>query len=96
MQLIELRNQINEIDKELTALFQKRMELCAKVAAYKRENGIEVLDSSREDEILEKISSLCNEDMSPYATELYKAIFEISRSYQSKVIKQQQNDTEEV
>ena len=96
MQLLELRNQINEIDKELTALFQRRMELCASVAAYKKENGIEVLDSSREDEILKRVAALCNEDTSPYTVELYKAIFEISRSYQASILARQSDKAEEV
>lgn len=97
MQLKQLRTQIDELDKELTALFQKRMELCARVAAYKKENGIEVLDGSREDEILKKISELCDADTSPYAIELYKAIFEISRSYQASILeKPEPSKTEEV
>ena len=86
MQLDELRDQINGIDEQLTALFAQRMKLCADVAKYKQENGIAVLDASREQEVLNKIAALCDEDTVPHAVALYQAIFEISRSYQTAII----------
>lgn len=49
-----LREQINEIDLELVELFKMRMEAVYKVAMYKIHNSIEVLDKSREEEIINK------------------------------------------
>ena len=37
--LLEIRNQIDETDSEITALYQKRMELAAEVAEYKIQTG---------------------------------------------------------
>ena len=40
MDLSEIRQQINEIDEQLVALFKKRMETVVEVAKYKQENHI--------------------------------------------------------
>ena len=42
MGLGELRGQINDIDAQILSLFEKRMEVCYKVAEYKMDNGLEV------------------------------------------------------
>ena len=52
MDMTDYRERIDEIDRELTALFARRMEVAAQIAAYKRENGLPVLDERRERELL--------------------------------------------
>ena len=84
MDLIELRNEINQIDKELVDLFLRRMNVSARVAEYKREHGMAVLDPARERELLEKISQLSGEEHEEYARTLYGTILSLSRSYQHK------------
>ena len=49
-----LRNEINEVDKDMAKLFEKRMEICKKVGKFKLERGISVKDASRESTIIEK------------------------------------------
>ena len=39
MNLDELRTQIDAVDDSLVELFQKRMDIAAQIAEYKRENG---------------------------------------------------------
>ena len=95
MKLDELRDQINGIDEQMTSLFSQRMKLCADIAKFKQENGIAVLDASREEEVLNKIAALCDEDTAPYAVELYKSIFEISRSFQADIIAKERKDGSE-
>ncbi len=58
MDLLELRHQIDDIDNQLVALFKARMQVAADVAEYKRENGMPVLDASRERALLSKIAEL--------------------------------------
>ena len=48
MTIEELRAQIDAADEQLLAAFSKRMEIAGKIADYKREKGLPVLDSSRE------------------------------------------------
>ncbi|MBR2353002.1 MAG: prephenate dehydratase [Clostridia bacterium] len=84
MELKELREQIDQIDRELVPLFIKRMNVCADVAEYKRQNHMQVLDSSRERALLEKISEAAGEDFEEYARTLYATILDLSRSYQHR------------
>ena len=84
MDLLELRNEIDRIDRELTDLFLRRMDVSAQVAEYKREHQMRVQDPSRERALLEKISQLSGEDMEEYTRILYSTILDLSRSYQYK------------
>ena len=81
-----LRQQINDIDKQLTELFNKRMNVSLEVAKYKIENNMPVLDKSRERAILEKVGSESHPDIEAYTRMLYSDIFNFSRSYQHKLI----------
>lgn len=82
MELQDLRQQIDEIDRELVDLFIKRMNCSADVAEYKRQHGMRVLDPSRERALLEKISERSGEDFEVYSRILYSTILDLSRSYQ--------------
>ena len=84
MELSELRNRIDEIDRQLVDLFIRRMNTSAEVAEYKRQNGMQVLDASRERALLNKISELSGEEFEEYSRTLYSTILELSRSYQHK------------
>ena len=61
MDLTQCREKIDELDRQLVALFAERMETAAQVAAYKKEHGLPVLDAAREDmakQIAEKEAKL--------------------------------------
>ena len=61
MDLLELRNEIDKIDSELIPLLLKRMSISEKVAQYKVERGIPVLNEEREQEILNNVAAKCGE-----------------------------------
>lgn len=82
MELKDLRNEIDGIDRQLVELFKKRMNVSAQVAEYKRQNGMAVLDASRERALLSKISELSGEEFEQYSRILYSTILDVSRSYQ--------------
>ena len=84
MELTELRNQIDSIDRELVELFKRRMNVSAQVAEYKRQTGMNVLDSSRERALLNKVSEFSGEEFEEYTRTLYATILDLSRSYQHK------------
>ncbi len=84
MELNELRQQIDEIDRELVSLFIRRMNCSAGVAEYKREHGLPVLDASRERALLNKISEISGSEFEEYSRTLYSTILSLSRSYQHK------------
>lgn len=86
MDIKDLRQEINDIDKELTELFNKRMNVSLGVAKYKIENNMPVLDKSRERDILEKVASASSPEVEAYIRMLYSDIFNFSRSYQHRII----------
>ena len=59
------RKKIDEIDREITRLFEERMDTVIKVGEYKKKNNLPVLNKDREQEVLEKnVGYLKNEDYS--------------------------------
>ena len=45
LDLGEIRDKIDGIDRQLVELFEERMKLCTEVAEYKIETGKKVLDT---------------------------------------------------
>ncbi|MGN0594519.1 MAG: bifunctional chorismate mutase/prephenate dehydratase [Hominimerdicola sp.] len=82
MDLSELRLGINEIDKELLELFEKRMNLCFQVAEYKIENNLPVFQSAREKEILDRVSSQTSEELAGGARVFFQTLMDISKCKQ--------------
>ena len=58
MNLEECRKEIDRLDKELTNLLEQRMQVVAKVAAYKKANHMEIFDPRRERQVLDKIAAM--------------------------------------
>jgi len=83
MGLEELRREIDAVDDELMGLFVKRMELSRRVAEYKKENGIPVLNAKREADILRRMSEKAGPVLDSYADGFFNNLFDLSRSYQS-------------
>lgn len=100
MDLKNYRQQIDTIDAELTRLFQERMHIAGSIAEYKKENGLPVLDKGRERQKLHDLVGAAEEPLSSYVHVLYSLIFELSRSYQQRLISErtplQQRITEAV
>lgn len=87
MDLSELRNQIDEIDKNIVELYEKRMEVCKNVAQYKIETGKKVFDKAREEEKIRKVKSLThNEFNSCGVEELFEQIMSMSRKLQYQLL----------
>lgn len=80
-----LRQEIDNIDKELVDLFEKRMKVVLKVAEYKKEKGIPVLNSSREEQVVKKNTEHLKNPKFTNASEAFlKTIMEESRKLQSQ------------
>ena len=84
MDLNDYRKQIDDIDRQLLALFGQRMEVAAAIAAYKKEHGLPVLDGKREREKLLDVAAKTPDDLKDYAVSLYSLLFELSRSHQTR------------
>ena len=77
-----LRKEIDRIDTELVSLFTTRMQVSSKVAAYKRQTGMAVTDTAREEALLSRVASLSPDEISHYTKTLYRNIMALSRAYQ--------------
>lgn len=86
MDLSDYRKEIDEIDGQLTQLFSRRMAVAADIARYKKEQGLPVLDQSRERKKLLSISESAPDATREYTLSLYSLLFELSRSYQTRLL----------
>lgn len=94
--LDEYRAEIDNIDKELVALFEKRMNVVLNVARYKKENNLNVLQNGREEEVLNKaVDNLVNKDYSNEVRDFLNDIMEISRGLQNRKINEANSKSKE-
>lgn len=84
--LENVRIEINKIDKEMAKLFEQRMKAVEDVIEYKIENNMDIFDSSREKEVIEKNTKLLeNDKYSKYYVEFIENLMNISKKYQKKI-----------
>ncbi|MGI5840121.1 MAG: shikimate kinase [bacterium] len=80
-----LRRRIDHCDRVLTEAFEARMEVVKEILRYKRENGLPVLASGREAEVVRQaVSYLRNREFSRETEELFDALLSISKRYQAR------------
>lgn len=89
MELEELRGQIDEIDAQIVALYERRMDVCKGVAQYKIENGKKVFDRQREMEKLASVKALTHNAFNSHGVEeLFEQIMSMSRKLQYQLLAQ--------
>ncbi len=85
--LDKARKEIDQIDKEIAKLFCKRMEAVKEVAEYKKEVGMNILDSSREDIVLSKnLAYIESDELKSYYTDFMKNTISVSKNYQRRLL----------
>lgn len=85
--LLQIRDEIDQVDSEITALYVKRMQLTSEVAEYKIQTGKKVFDKERERAKLEKLSSLVSGSFLKHGIrELFEHIMSISRKRQYQLL----------
>ncbi len=79
------RAEIDAIDREIVALFERRMQVVVDVARIKKENGIAILDANREKEVITKVQSYLKDDtLKEELAEAYETLMKVSKDYQKK------------
>lgn len=92
MDLLELREQIDEIDEQIVELYERRMDISSQVADYKIETGKNVFDKERETEKLNKVRDLVHNDFNKNGIqELFEQIMSMSRKLQYQKLTEQGN-----
>ena len=87
MDLRDCRRQIDRIDREIVELYQERMDIMEKVAAWKAAQNLPVEDPAREREKIEQIREMVvSEDDRQGAEELFSLLMTLARRKQEKIL----------
>ena len=85
--LTELREEIDKIDRQITALYRQRMEIAADVAEYKIRTGKKIFDKEREESKLSALAALGDDAFNQNGIrELFGQIMSISRKKQYQLL----------
>ena len=85
--LLDIRNEIDGIDRQIVELFENRMVLTTQVAEYKISTGKAVFDKEREVSKLDSVASLAHSDFNSHGVrELFEHIMSVSRKRQYQLL----------
>ena len=85
--LLDLRNEIDQIDNQIVELYEKRMKIAEDVAEYKISVGKKVFDKERENQKLESLSAKAKSKFTKHGIrELFEQIMAMSRKKQYQLL----------
>ena len=85
--LNQCRAELDVIDAQLVWLFEKRMQVVREVALYKHENNMDILDSSREQTVLEsRAAQLQDNQLKRPLTDYFRELMRLSREEQRRYL----------
>ncbi len=86
-EMLEARDKICAIDKEMAELFVKRMACAETIANYKSRQGLQIYDAKREQELLQRNVGYVEElSLRPYYKQFMQNMMDVSKNYQRMVI----------
>ena len=87
--LEQARAEIDAVDAQLAALFERRMAAVLRVAQYKRAHGLPIFDASREAAVLEKSAArIQNPALRPYYKDHVQNMMDVAKQYEAEVLGQ--------
>jgi len=85
--LLKLRDQIDQVDRQLVELFEKRQDICRSVAQYKIENHKKVLDREREEQKLAAVQQLASTEFNRHGVrDMFEQLMAVSRKLQYQIL----------
>lgn len=91
MLLDQAREEINYIDREIAALFERRMKVAEKIVVYKIANDIPILDAAREAQVIKQNCELIKDKaLVDFYSEFITSMMAISRKYQESILDKSQ------
>ena len=81
-QLETFRREIDSIDAQIFDLFEQRIAVAKQIGAYKKEQDLAVLDSSREDAKRDQVKASVSNELEPYALELLEVLMNAAKTVQ--------------
>ena len=87
--LEQARAEIDAVDAQLAALFERRMAAVLQVAEYKRAHGLPVYDAARETAVLEKAAARIQDPaLRPYYKDHVQNLMDVAKQYEAVVLGQ--------
>ena len=85
--LEQARAEIDAVDAQLAALFERRMAAVLSVAQYKQAHGLPIFDAAREAVVLEKAAArIRNAALRPYYKDHVQNMMNIAKQYEAEVL----------
>ncbi len=86
-ELEDWRREIDRVDGEIAKLFEERMHIVEGIAKYKQANGMQVLDSAREDAVISKnLKRIKDQELKEYYRQFLIDMMNISKEYQKAIL----------
>ena len=93
--LDKARQVIDDVDREMTRLFEQRMDAVRQIAEYKKEHGMPVEDADREKHILEmNAERVRNGEYRSYYVRFLRSIMDLSKHMQHRLLDETDNNEE--
>ena len=92
MGLEDYRKELDIIDKQLEECFVRRMGVAARIAEYKRLNGIPTYDPARETKVVEMHCSGMAEELKPNGTQFFIELMRLTKEYQEALKAEKETD----
>ena len=82
-QILELRQQIDDLDKDIIQLLKKRMGISKEVGKLKEKLDMPVEDTNRENEIIDRLTKQAGRNLSEeQLIRIFTAVFKSSKQVQ--------------
>ena len=86
-ELEEARLEIASVDKDIAALFERRMQAVDRILDYKKENGLPILDVRQEEKVIaNNIGNVKDLSKQEYYVLFLKEMMRISKAYQERLM----------
>lgn len=85
--LQEARNIINDVDLKMADLFAQRMHAAEMIAQYKKENGLPIFDTQREEAVIRNgANRIENQALRGYYEDFIRSMMAVSKQYQQQLM----------
>ena len=85
--LEQARAEIDTVDAQLAALFERRMKAVLSVAEYKKAHGLPIFDAAREKVVLDKAEARIGDPaLRPYYRDHVQNMMDVAKQYEAEVL----------
>lgn len=83
--LEQARREIDTVDAQLAALFERRMKAVLSVAEYKKAHGLPIFDAAREKVVLDKAEARIGDPaLRPYYRDHVQNMMDVAKQYEAE------------